>query len=310
MIDPIEFGKHMGGIVRDAVAPLLKRIEELEARQPERGEKGAPGDPGRDADPVAVPDVVDELVKTDALKTLIDLQVAESLAEYIKANPPKDGRDGDRGPPGDTVSAADVASELVNSPVIDHVIATRTADAVAKHLGYNPPPAGKDGAPGPEGPRGEKGADGKDGAGVADLLIDREGSLVVTLTDGRTKSLGTVIGKDGTPGRDGRDGADFTDVEFDYDGERTLTIRGRGGEIVKRLPIPIDRGYWSEGKGAEQGDVYTHDGTAFIALRETKAKPCRENGEDWRILARKGRDGKDGRNGIDRTKPVKVGGDA
>jgi hypothetical protein len=33
----------MGAIVRDATAPLLKRIEELESRQPERGEKGEQG---------------------------------------------------------------------------------------------------------------------------------------------------------------------------------------------------------------------------------------------------------------------------
>lgn len=32
MLDPTEFGKAMAAIVKDATAPLLKRIEELEAR--------------------------------------------------------------------------------------------------------------------------------------------------------------------------------------------------------------------------------------------------------------------------------------
>ena len=40
MLDPVEFGKAMGSIVSSAIAPLQKRIEELEARQPERGDRG------------------------------------------------------------------------------------------------------------------------------------------------------------------------------------------------------------------------------------------------------------------------------
>jgi hypothetical protein len=38
--------------------------------------------------------------------------------------------------------------------------------------------------------------DGIDGADVADLLIDREGVLIATLSNGKTKALGPVLGKD------------------------------------------------------------------------------------------------------------------
>ncbi len=103
MIDPTEFGKQMGALIREAVAPLAKRIEELEGRTLERGEKGEPGDqgePGRDADPVAVPDVVDELVKSDLLVPVLDLYVAEAVAKHMAANPVRDGKDGDPGKPG------------------------------------------------------------------------------------------------------------------------------------------------------------------------------------------------------------------
>lgn len=226
--DPVAFGKSVGDTIRDALAPLLKRIEELEARQPA----------AQDAPPVEldVAEVVKELLATDGVKHIVGMEVAAYMAE-------------------------------------------------------NPPPAG------------EKGDPGQDGAGIADLLIDRDGNLTATFTDGRMKSLGVVVGKDGAPGRDG---ADFSDVSIDYDGERTITIKGRGGEIVKRVPIPLDRGYWSHGQSHEKGDVVTHNGVAFIAKRDTNAEPKTENSDDWRILARKGRDGKDGRNGIDKTGPVKL----
>lgn len=144
---------------------------------------------------------------------------------------------------------------------------------------------------GEKGDPGKDGENGKDGIGLAGALIDREGQLVVTLTNGEAKTLGPVIGKDGDPGRDG---ADFTDAEIDWDGERTIVIRGKGAEIRKTVPVPLDRGYYRDGMSAEKGDILTHNGSAWIALRETKSKPCYENKEDWRLFARRGQDGKDG----------------
>ena len=64
------------------------------------------------------------------------------------------------------------------------------------------------------------------------------------MSDGTTRDLGEFVGRDGVPGKDG---ADFANVEIDYDGERTIIIRGQGGEIRKHLPIPLDRGYWRDG---------------------------------------------------------------
>jgi len=247
MLDPVEFGKAMASIVKDATAPLLKRIEELEARQPEKGEKG---DPGQDAPPVEVDvaEVVKELLATDGVKHIVGMEVAAYMAE----NPPpagKDGepgRDGDPGPAGKSVTLEDV-SLFLDAAIAKHVLELerRATDAVAKAIDKIPVP------------------------------------------------------------KDGKDGADFSEVSIDYDGERTITIKGRGGEIVKRVPIPLDRGYWSPGQSHEKGDVVTHNGVAFIAKRDTSAEPKTENCDDWRILARKGRDGKDGRNGTDKG-PVKL----
>lgn len=225
------------------------------------------GDPGKDAEPVEIPEVVAELLASDGLKTLVDMYVAAGIEEYLKANPiqhGKDGKEGDPGPKGD---------------------------------------------PGPQGKPGENGAEG---IGLADAMIDREGSLTLVMTDGRTKSLGKVIGKDGDRGKDGDHGLGFDDCDVTYDGERGFTIKWQNGERVKektfQVPTIIDRGYWREGAEAKQGDAMTHNGTLWIALCDTKDKPSQESG-DWRIGARKGRDGLQGPAGKDYKppEPVKLG---
>ena len=232
--DPVEFGRSIGAMIREAVEPLKsenaelrKEIEALKARDPDSIE----------ATPVEidVSDVVKELLASDGIKQLVGLEVESFLTE-------------------------------------------------------NPP---------------EKGDPGNDGAGIADLLIDRDGNLVATFTDGRMKSLGVVVGKDGAPGRDG---ADLTEIGMDFDGERTVTIKGRTGTVTKRVPVPLWRGYWSPGAVAEKGDILTHNGTAYIAIVDNpKCEPgVGKYDHEWKVFTRKGRDGKDGRNGIDKTAPVKV----
>jgi hypothetical protein len=230
MIDLAEFGKQMGALIREAVAPLESRIKELEAAL-EASEK------------LDVSEVVAEVLATEQFKTLIDLQAAESVGSYMAENPVQHGKDG---------------------------------------------------------------TDGKEGTGLAGAIIDRDGELVVTKTDGGVIRLGKVIGHDGAKGADGKDGADFTNVEMDYDGERTLTIRGAGGEIVKRLPIPMDRGYYRAGMACEKGDIVTEAGNAWIALKDTTAKPGHDAKDDWRMFARKGRDGDPGPAGKDYKPPEPV----
>lgn len=216
MIDAAEFGKAMGAIVRDAIAPLQRRIDELEARQPAS---------------VDLSDVVKELLSTEELGTLVDLNVASAVTKYFEDNPVPRGE---------------------------------------------------------VGPQGENGADG---VGLAGALINREHELVITTTKGESVNLGRVAGADGAPGRDG---ADFTDVTFEYDGERTLTITGTAGQIEKRLPLPIYRGYWREGMLSEKSDIVTEGGNAWFALKETKKKPGLDCPDDWQLFTRKGRDGAQG----------------
>lgn len=227
----------------------------------------------------------------------------------LALTPGPKGEDGKDAP---VVSAAELVAELVKSEALAPLIDLMVADAVAKHFEANPVRDGRDGERGPQGEKGEageRGADGKDGTGLADALIDRDGSLVLTMTDGRAKTLGVVVGRDGADGKNGRDGIDFDKCVGHFDAERgyVLTLSAGDTSVEHVLPYMRHGGFWSEGKGAKAGESWTHDGALWIAKRDNGSKPCLENREDWILAARKGRDGKDGRNGIDRTAPVKVG---
>lgn len=179
------------------------------------------------------------------------------------------------------------------------LIARMVADAIAAL----PVPAdGKDGRDGKDGIDGKDGEKGADGAGIAELLIDRGGVLVATFTDGRMKTLGPVVGKDGQPGQPGKDGADGRDGfaldDFDVsmmeDG-RTIELSFERGDVRNefelKFPVVIDRGVWKEGSKYEQGDAVTWGGSLWIAQKETEAKP--DSGDGWRLSVKRGRDGKD-----------------
>lgn len=172
--------------------------------------------------------------------------------------------------------------------------------------------------------------DGADGADVVDLLIDREGNLVASLSNGRTKTLGPVIGKDGSSvdmaaversiaekvaalpkPKDGVDGFGFEDMTEELaDDGRTIIRRYSRGDQVKEfrhtMSVVLDRGVFKEGQSYVAGDGATFGGHYWIARQETTAKPGTD--ETWRMAVRKGRDGKDGGTPPSTPRgPVKVG---
>ena len=131
---------------------------------------------------------------------------------------------------------------------------------------------------------------------VTSALIDRDGALVLTHSDGSTKNLGVVVGKDGAA-KDGVDGLGFDDMSADYDGERGIVLRFTRGDLVKEfaftMPVVIDRGVWIEGrdKGYQKGDGVTWAGSFWISQKDDNAdKP--DGGDGWRLSVKRGRDGK------------------
>lgn len=158
------------------------------------------------------------------------------------------------------------------------------------------PERGEPGEQGESGPAGTDGRDGRDGCDVKDLLRVEGGELVATFSDGRTKNLGPIVGKDGSPGADGKDGLGFDDMTAEYDGERTITLRFAKGEQVKEfsfhMPVVLDRGVFKEGSEYKAGDAVTWGGCLWIAQEDTADKP--DSGKAWRLSVKRGRDGKDG----------------
>lgn len=287
MTDPIDFGKEIGGLIREAIAPVKRELEELRERAPEKGE------PGQDAEPVDVDALADlvvaKLLESPRLLMLVDLATADAVTKHFEANPVRNGRDAD---PAAIEAAVKAAVEALPAPKdgrdADPVTEQRLAGAVAKHLAENPPQAGAD------------------GVGLAGAMIDRAGELVITTTKGEAVRLGRVVGEDG---KDGLDGISFETAAGEYDVARGFVITLGAGERRAELVLPymVHRGFHRDGLGMKAGQSVTHDGALWIAKRDNASRPCLENADDWILAARKGRDGKDGKNARGPAEPVKLG---
>lgn len=171
MLDVEKFVGELHDYIGKAIAPLLARIKELEARQPEKGEpgeKGDPGEPGKDADPVEITheDILVALKSDPAL-------MREVVADYLKDNPPpagKDGRDGVDGKDGadgkdgrDGEDGAGATGAMIDK---NGELILTLGNGELQRCGVV---VGKDGAP------------GKDGRDLTDLEIDLEDERTVVV---------------------------------------------------------------------------------------------------------------------------------
>ena len=150
-------------------------------------------------------DVIRQEIRVCKEETITDVCVNIVREEIERLPTPRDGKDGSPGDPGKdgiSVSLEDLKS------------------FVEKTVSKLPiPKDGKDGEPGKDvttddilpliidfiknelslikpAKDGVDGKDGKDGIGLASAMIDRDGNLFITCTNGETKSLGLVVGRD------------------------------------------------------------------------------------------------------------------
>ncbi len=231
-------------------------------------------------------------VTVEDVAPVIIEQVKSAMAALPLPIEGKDGKNGQDGKDGTSVTVDDVA------PLITH--------AVEKAVGALP-----------------VAKDGKDGVGLTGALIDRDGHLIVTLSDGTTKSVGNVIGRDGQDvdldqvrktieaevakipvpkdGKDGQDGKGFDSMEFAHDEQGRLGMKFTLGDVVKftRLPGLYDRGVWRDGEAYLKGDAVRHGGSLFLAQVDHPTAKPESDEQQWRLAVKRGRDGKDGAKGLD-----------
>jgi len=199
----------------------------------------------------------------------------------------KDGAEGPQGPAGER-GADGTPGKDAPAPGLEQLASAINAinefpalvsDAVSSYLAANPPPAGKDG---------RDGVDGKDGAAGAVGPQGNKGEA----RDGRDG----LPGVPGLPGVDGKDGLGIDDYEvvMEDDGRHEVRRWKRGDEVVKEIRIkhawPLYREVWQP-KGYDKGDIVTCSNESWIAVADNSDKPPSAS---WRLMARKGRDGRDG----------------
>jgi hypothetical protein len=240
-------------VMRKALAPVLARLDAIEAMQPKRGAPGAPGEPGRDGKDADMDLLLERAVELigSIMPAAIDAAVPTIAKAAAALIPPPEK--GDKGDPGDSIQGdpgeqgRDGKDGVgVTDALIDrdgHLVLT-FADGSTKKLGLV---MGKNGDPG---------KDGRDGTDVGLEDIGME-----LMEDGRTLCV------------------------FLAKGEARHEFR-------IPFPVVLDRGVWEAERSYEEGDGVTWGGSWWIAQRATSAKPDgTESG--WRLAVKKGRDGKD-----------------
>lgn len=126
----------------------------------------------------------------------------------------------------------------------------------------------------------------KDGLGMAGSMIDRDGNLIITMTNGETKNLGPVVGKDGVS-------MESFDMTYDADTHEVVLkamAAGKSQEIRYPAGGIHGKGYWRYGLEAKAGEAWVQGGSLWIAKRNTTEAPSHSS-ESWFMAARRGRDG-------------------
>lgn len=88
---------------------------------------------------------------------------------------------------------------------------------------------------------------------------------------------------------------------------KLLTSSGKVVEKSVKIPTMIYKKVWRSDQKYEKGDSVTLGGCTYISdVDDNEERPG--TGPNWTMSNKAGRDGKDGRNGIDKASPVKIGG--
>lgn len=275
MIDPEEFGKAMGALIKEATAPLLKEIEGLKKQLAE----------------LHIPTEKD-------VAELVDLEsIAKSAAALVPIPEVKDGK---------SVSMDDDVLPVLKMLVRDAVETLpkpekgQDADmpALKAHLAElvkTVQPA----APLPAPTVDE----------VAATFERRFSDLTLSWERQARDTFEKAADRMPKP-KDGRDAVDLEgfDLVLSEDG-RTVTVKMQAGETVieksVKIGAVIDRGTYKHEGQYEKGDGVSYGGSYWIAKCDNPQGVPGTGETDWRCAVKKGRDGKDLRENASTIDPKK-----
>ena len=217
----------------------------LSALQGIKGDKGDKGDPGEDGDTPYIGDNGNWWIGG------VDTGIKAEGSDGADGSDGSDGKDGQDGK--DAEDGKDGLTPYIGSNGNWWI---GTTDTGIKAAGVNGADGkdGKDGINGKDGANGKNGANGKDGAdgvGIADIKLNENGELIVTLTDGTEKNLGKVKGEDGVG---------ISGVSINENGELIVTLTD--GTELNAGAVPTAAADDSNLKTL----VYVSMGTAGISL--------------------------------------------
>jgi len=267
MLDLDDIADVIADAVLEATTPLVARIAELEARDFTPIEKRVAE---IEAKQIEVGETGPEIITLDVVSGMVTDAVAKSVAEIELPQP---------------APAAEVDMEAV-AALIDKAVSSIPHPQDGQSCDMDEVKATL-----AELVKGIELPVAKDGVGLADALIDADGQLVLTMTDGRTKTLSRVVGKDAEPI------PPFTLDDFDIvpTDERTIEMRFTHGNechtFELAFPVPVYRGVFSAGETYERGDLVTWGGSMWHCEEAKGAKPDAPDG-GWKLAVKRGRDGK------------------
>jgi hypothetical protein len=273
-------------LIRKPLSEMLDRVKALEARTPERGEKGDPGAAGeRGADGAPGADGV----------------AGKDGRDGIDGKDGAPGKEGERGEKGDSGEKGEKGDPGEPGP------AGKDGE---------PGPAGKDGGPGPAGEKGIDGIDGRDGRDGEPGRDAVQVEVLAGIDSAKRYQRGTFAAYRGGIVRSFKatdpltDGADLercgwhvvvrgiADVDLQMDDDLRTVRLGMtmtdGQTVTKELTTGavVYRGIWRAG-AFKRGDAVTREGSTWIANADTDQTPG--DGETaWQLAVKKGRDGRDG----------------
>lgn len=276
MIDPVEFGKAMGALVKEATAPLLLRIDQLEKKL------GA----------ISIPTAAEAAALVDV----------EALAKSAAALVPKAEN-------GTSVTAEDVqplVDELVSKAVAALPAAEKGKDAdmevLKSHVGElvkGIQPAAPLPAPSVE--------------EIAGTFERRFSDLTLSWERQARDTFEKAADRMPKP-KDGRDALNLEDFDITLaDDGRTVTVKMQAGETVIEKSVKIaavlDNGIFKHDGTYEKGDGVSYGGSFWIAKCDAPKGVPGSGETDWRCAVKSGRPGRDLRENastFDASKGVKL----